>query len=392
MSNLLDVTGLTVNSVTEIVAQITVDLQDIYGADINVDQNSPDGQLINIFAQVNADQLQLLVDIYNSFSVENAFGVNLDERVAINGLARRAGTYTTTPVLITVNQALNLIGLDELETNPTAQVFTVKDAAGNQWVLAENHSFVGAGSTSLTFRAVTLGAVEVVVNTITNQVTTVLGVTAVNNPTVSGTVAGVNEESDADLKIRHGRMFYLPSVGPSDAVAAALLSIPEVIDAYVGENVTDAPVDSIPAHGIWAIVNGGADADIAQAIYTKKGAGCDMKGSETYVITRPQGNSITIKWDFALTQDLYIQFGITPRTGTIPTDAEIKTALAAALVYKLGQIATIGDVVAAMLAIAPNAYITGVGVSDDGMSYGDTSAPSDIQRYFLVTEANIDIT
>lgn len=392
MSNVLDATGLTVNSVTEIVADLTTQLQAVYGADINVDQNSPDGQLINIFAQASADQLELLVDIYNSFAVENAFGVDLDQRVAINGLARRAGTFTTTPVLITVNQALNLIGLDEIETNPTAQVFTIKDDAGNQWVLAENHTFSGAGATSLTFRAVTLGAVEVIANTITNQVTTVLGVTAVNNPTVSGTILGVNEESDADLKIRHGRMFYLASTGPSDAVAAALLSIPDVIDAFVGENVTDTPSGGIPAHGIWCIVNGGSDANIAQAIYSKKGAGCDMVGAETFVITRPQGNSITIKWDAALTQDLFIQFGVTPRSGTIPTDADIKTALAAALVYKLGQIATIGDVVAAMLAIVPNAYITGVGVSDDGMSYGDTATPSDLQHYWTVSTANIDIT
>lgn len=392
MPNQLDGSGLQVDSVSEITANITAALQGIYGTDINVDSNSPDGQMIGIFSQACADILELLVDVYNSFAIESAFGVDLDQRVALNGMTRQAGTYTETPVLVTVTQALTLTGLDALVANPLAQVFTVQDNNGNQWLLLATHSFGGAGSATLTFRAAVIGAKEVTANTITSQVTVVLGVTSVNNPTTSGTVPGVNEESDAQLKIRHDKMFYLAAIGPADSIGAALLSIPDVSDAYVVENVTSSPVDTVPAHGIWCIVTGGTDAEIAQAIYSKKAPGCDMKGTTTFDIVRPQGNVFTAKWDASIAEDLFIQFAIVPRVGSVTFDnAAIKQALVDALTYKLGQIATIGDVVAAMLVIAPQGYLTGVGVSDDGVTYTDSVEPTTAQYYFTLNTANINI-
>ncbi len=457
MPNSLDQTGLTVKTVTELVADLTASLQAIYGTDINVDPNSPDGQLINIFAQTVEDLLELLVQVYNGFSVPGAIGTILDQRVALNGLARRQGTYTTTQVLVTVSQAITLYGLDQTVNPP----FTVKDNAGNQFSLAVTKTFAGAAAESLQFRAVDIGLVEVVANTITNQVTTVLGVTSVNNPntaiTTTGdissgfptvlnipstagmvpglsitgtgipvgttiisvdsatqvtmsanatattptltinvfivpTSSGVNEETDAQLKVRQVQSFALASTGPADAVTAALLAVPDITDAFLVENFTDNEVETVPAHTIWTIVTGGTDAEIAQAIYAKKGIGCGMKGSNSFSITRPNGTAFVAQWDASISQPLYIQFTINPRTPGQSFDTVLAaTRLAAALVYKLGQSPTVGDIVNAMLTIEPNAYLTEIGVSDDGLSYTDVVAPETAQHYFTVSSANIDI-
>jgi uncharacterized phage protein gp47/JayE len=393
MPNTIDAAGLQVKSVTEIVAELTVAMQAIYGSDINVDSNSPDGQLINLYAQSVADTLELLLDIYNTFSVDSSYGVLLDQRVALNGITRREGTYTTTPVSITVNQALTLTGLDALETDPTAQVFTVKDNANNQFFLETTQVIASPGTASYTFRAVDLGAVEVVPNTITNQVTTVLGVTGVNNPTTTGTVVGVPEETDSQLKIRHAQSFALAATGPADSVEAALAALPDVTDAYVVENVQNTEVNTVPPHCIWCIVRGGTDADIGQAIYAKKGIGCDMKGSSTEVITRPNGTSFVAKWDVAISEDLYIEFTINPKIAGQSFDTTlIKQQLADALVYKLGQNPTVGDVITAMATIAPNAYLTDVGVSDDGISFFDIVTPTTAQYYFVTDPSRIDIS
>lgn len=394
MPNTLSPFGLTVDTVTEIVDALTLDMQTIYGPDINVDPNSPDGQLINIYAQSAADILELLADVYNSFSVEGAYGTPLDQRVALNGIARKQGTYTTTPVLITVNGALTLPGLDVLVADPTAQVFTVSDNAGNQFFLAASHVFGGAGSASLTFRAVTIGQVEVSPNTITNQVTTILGVSLVNNPTIAGTVLGVTEETDAQLKIRHGQSFALASTGPADAVSAALLAEPDVTDAYVVENVQDTTVNTVPPHAIWCIVTGGADANIAQAIYAKKGIGCDMKGAKSYTIGRPNGTNFVAQWDASISEPLHVRFTINGKVpGTAFDTALIATQLAAALVYKLGNNPNVGDVISAMQVIAPNGYLTDIGVSSDGgITYLDVVSPTTALYYFLVLAANILIS
>jgi len=392
MTNQISAAGLTINSVSDIVAILTAGMQAIYGADINVDSNSPDGQLINLYAQVAADQLELLAQVYNSFTIDNAFGTILDQRVAIGGIARKQGTFTTTPVLVTTNQALTLTGQDALVSDPTASVYTISDNAGNQYQLETTQVISGAGSVTYTFVAVAIGQVEVTPNTITNQITTVLGVTAINNPTTAGTITGVNEETDAQLKVRYFQSFALASTGPADAVEAALLAIPDVTDAIVIENFTDATVNTVPPHAIWCIVTGGTAAEIAQAIYAKKGIGCDMKGSQSHVITRPNGTSFDALWDTSISQDLHIQFTINPVTPGVSFDTVLlATQLATALIYKLGQAPTVGNVITAMLALAPNAYLTNIGVSKDGISYFDVVQPNTAQYYFTVLAVNIII-
>lgn len=391
MPNQITSDGLEIKSVSDIVSDITASMQTIYGSDINVDSNSPDGQLINIFAQASEDLLELLLAVYNTFSVDKSFGVYLDQRVALNGIARRQGTYTETNVTVTTVGSINLVGLDALVADPTAQVFTVSDGTGNQFYLEESVA-TSNGANVLVFRAKAIGLVETVPNTITNQVTVVQGVTSVNNPAVASSV-GVNEETDTELKIRHAKMFFLASTGPSEAIQAALLAIADVTDALVVQNDTDSPVSSIPAYSIWAIVDGGTDAEVGTAIYNKKAPGCGMKGSHTYVVARPNGTSFTAKFDRAISEDLYIAFTFTAiTTGLLFDTAAIKESLVETLIYKLNQPATIGDIVIAMHTIEPRGIVSVVGVSSDGMSYVDILHPSDYQHKLVLTAGRIDIT
>lgn len=395
MPNEVTINGLETKTLTEVTDDLVAALQAIYGDDINVSQNSPDGQLINIFAQAVIDNLELLIDVYNGFSVEAAYGVILDQRVALNGLSRIPGTYTITPVSITVDRALTLTGLDALDSDPNASVFTVADDAGNQFYLEETQAIAVAGTASYDFRAVEIGQVETSPNTITNQITTVLGVTAVNNPAVASTT-GINEETDAQLKIRHAAMFKLASTGPADAVRAAILEVENVVDAFVVENETGATIadgpENIPAHTIWAIANGGTDADVAEAIYNKKAPGCGMYGATTVVVTRPQGNSVSVKFSRAASQNLWIQFSIVARyAGASWDESDVQDQLAAALSYRLGQAATIGDVVSAMLTIVPQGYLVSMGVSKDGVTYQDNVNPTSSKYYFVTAAARINI-
>jgi len=106
-------------------------MKTIYGDDINVESNSPDAQMIGIFARRLADNLEVLVDVYNVMDPELSFGVALNKVASLNGLARNPATYTTTPVSITVNRAVTLTGLSALATDPTAQVYSVQDANKN---------------------------------------------------------------------------------------------------------------------------------------------------------------------------------------------------------------------------------------------------------------------
>src|SRR5947209_4720642 len=112
MPDSLSATGLTVKTAAEITSDLTTGFQQAYGSDINTDQNSPDGQIIGILTQENVDLRELIAQVNASFDPDQAQGSVLDQRVAINGIAREGGTYTNQPIDITVTATVNLQGLD----------------------------------------------------------------------------------------------------------------------------------------------------------------------------------------------------------------------------------------------------------------------------------------
>lgn len=393
MPNLLDANGLQVASTTEIVASLTASFQAIYGSQINVSANSPDGQLINILAQNIEDVLQLLVQVYNSFAVDSAFGIILDQRVALSGIIRNQGTFTEAFVSVTATTAITLPGQDVLVLNPGASVFTVADTAGNQYQLGTSYTFGGAGTTSLAFFAVTLGQIQTVPNTITTIVTVTPGISGVNNPTTANDVEGLPEETDPQLKIRQANSYFLQAVAPADSIRAALLNIPTA-DAFVAENDTNAPNQGVPAHGLWIIVNpgGATPSQIGTTIYRKKNPGCALVGAQSYTVVRPQGNTALMQWDNALTETLYVQATLFPRIPGQSFDVTADgVALANALVYKLGQQPNVGDIVNAMTIIEPLAIVTSAQVSSDGIVFEQILSPSDFQHYFVAAASRITL-
>ena len=273
MPDVFDGDGLQTKDLNELNTDLTDKLKVVYGDDINVDQNSQDGQQINIYDQEAVDSRELLQQLNAGFDPDQAFGRVLDQRVAINGMKRNGGTYTLTPVNITSDAALTLVGLDAQsdELNPTvADLYTIKDDAGTEFYLLTSFSFVGASTESLTFRAAEIGSVEVQVNTITTAVTILAGITDINNP--SGVLTqGETEESDAKVKTRRRSSVALPALGYLDSIEAQLADLSGVSVARVYENdtnVTDG--DGTPPNTIWAIVEGGDDTEIGEILYKKK--------------------------------------------------------------------------------------------------------------------------
>lgn len=394
MPNLIDANGLTVKTLSEIVTQLKADFQSIYGADINLDSDTPDGQMLNIFAQAIIDIEDLLVQIYNGFDPDYAIGKTLDMRAAINGVIRLAGTNTLTNITVVTDRALNLVGYDDYLIDPTIAPYTVADNAGNQFYLAESQSIGAAGSYVFEFRAVNPGAVLTVPNTIVNQVTVVLGVISVNNPTVY-TSLGIDEETDAALRVRRQKSVSISSQGYLEGLLAMLLNINGVTGAFVYENVTDTvDGDGIPGHSIWVIVQGGDSASIANAIYSKRNAGCGMKGSVTEVITQVDGTYFTVRWDIVVPQNLYIEFDATSINGVDTIDTtNIKNQLALLLKPDVFATVDINEVATLVQQIDPNCLVTNAGLSlSGGGPFTAILTPSAKNRQFAIIAANIDIT
>lgn len=393
MPNLIDVNGLKTKTLSEILNELLngtdqyPGLYQIYGPNINVGPNSPDGQLLNLVAQTTIDVEELLAQIYASMDPDQAIGVALDARCAINGVIRRGATYTVQPIDVTVNQAITLAGLD---TAPLAP-FTISDSSGNKFVLVTTYAFGAPGTQSLVFQAAILGPVQTVLNTLNAIVTVTLGVVSVNN-SVAPTAIGLAEETDAALRIRRAQSVSLPSKGYLEGLLGALLDTDGVTQALVLENVGSAPDgNGIPGHSIWCIVLGGTNADVAHAIFVKRNAGCGMKGA--VVVSQPSVDgspAIDIQFDRPTAQDLWITLNIAAITGTIDA-TYIRTQLLAMLSYNIGQSADTTTIVSMVKALAPNASVSAEGVSNVNAGYVNLKAPTGVNYRFVPASPRIII-
>lgn len=391
MPNQITVDGLETATRDEILAIYNTGFEAIYGSDIDVDPDTPDGETIGLFTQSVIDLEDLLTMIYTTFDPDQAFGTTLDMRVSINGIQRQAGTFTVTDITVVTSQALTLFGLDQ----DVEQVFTVQDNAGNKFALQQTQNVPSNGTYVYSFQAVTPGAVQTLPNTITIPVTVVLGVTTVNNPTTYITL-GINEESDMALKIRRQKSVSLPSKGYLAGLLAALENVPGVTAAFVYENDTGTTdIDGVPGHSIWVIVSGDAaqDADIANAIYVKRNGGCGMFGSISYAVTQPDGSMFLVFWDVVSTEPLYTKFNVTSLDGVNdPNIALILQQLPLKFTPGVFAQVNVNELATIVQEIDPNALVTGAGFSTSaGGTYTNTLTPTAKNNQFALASNTIII-
>ncbi len=188
----------------------------------------------------------------------------------------------------------------------------------------------------------------------TNIVTPQVGVAGVNNATAATSI-GAAQESDSSLRIRREKSVSLPSSGFIEGLTGALIDIEGVLQAIVLENITNSTDgNGIPGHSIWVIVDADSslNAEIAQAIYVKRNAGCGMKGAISVTVPRPNGQTIAILFDHPTDVPLYISLTIAAVTGSYDATF-IRTQLLERLAYTIGETADVSTIVA-LIKQSPN--------------------------------------
>jgi len=387
--NYVDSTGLHTETVTDIITTLESGFRAIYGPNINLNSNSPDSQLINLFAQALIDNLDSIVQVYNSFDPDTAIGSVLDQRAAINGIVRRGASYTRTNVTLTVTQAVTITGLD---TNPAAP-FTVQDLTGNKFNLVTTTSFAAAGDYICEFQAAVAGQIETIPNSITTISTITAGISACNNPD-NAIITGLNQETDIELRLRRSQSVSRPSTGYLPGMTADLLSIDNVVDVKVYENNSSATdVNGTPGHTIWCVVDGGTETDIATVIYNKRNAGCGMRGSVIHLVPQVNGIDLPVKFDRPVYQNLYIQLTVESLSPTHLIDSDfLKQTIYDQVVYTIYQPADYTAITTVVKNADKYAVVVSGGVSIDNITFSPFLYPSTLKNRFLLSISRISIT
>jgi len=396
MPDIIDEDGLRVKTAGEIRTDLEQGFKGIYGDDANIDQNSPDGQMLGIIEQMAVDIRELAVSINNNFNPNFAKGRILDQRIVINNIERNGGNYTITDIDITVAATTTLAGLDEDFSEIDGAGYTVQDNAGNKFILIDTET-ITAGTHALSFRAENVGRVETTVGTITNPVTIDINVTAINNSSAPTTI-GQAEESDNQCRVRRQRSVALASTGYLNGLLGDVLAIEGVTDAKLYENRTSAvDVDGIPAHGTWLIVEGGANSDIVDEIYGNKSYGSNLKGDVSVNIITASGGLFVALFDRPTAEDLYIRFDLKRTVPAYVFDQDvIKAYIKDYLIYMIGQFSETSDITAAAkLGIAEQGgggVPINVEISDDGVTWVDFLEVPTLDSKWTLDASRITIT
>lgn len=390
-SNYVDSTGLVLQSLTDIITELETGFKTIYGSDISVDANSPDGQMINLFAQAKIDILDCISQVYGSFSPTSAIGVVLDQRCALNGVTRQGAVKTIVPVNITFDRTTHLVGEDDAAGTP----FTVSNAASDKFYLITG--FTGAtGTTGQPFRAAVAGVISCPTGSITKIETITLGVTGVSN-SLTPTTVGVDEETDAALRYRRAKSVAMPSSGYLAGLEAALLALDNVTFAKVYENNTDTTdIYGIPPHSIWAVVEGGDHTEICNAIYLKRNAGCGMTGATGANVEIGNGFTLPIKFSDSSLANLYVTLVMVSLNSSYVIDANEKTAIKAYIVdnitYDINEIADYSEIAALVKTHYPYAVINSGYVGTTGATGSSYMAPTTIDKRWVLDATRITIS
>ena len=312
----IDDAGLHLPTYADIRDDLIDDFKKIYGDDLYLGNDSQDYQMISAFALKTYDTIQLLQIVYNNQSVKTAVGTGLSSRVKLNGLRRKAASYSTC--------VLTLTGVP----GTTIAAGIVEDTQGRKWRLPENAKFVDE-TLEITATCQDIGAVEAPVGTIAKISNPQYGWLTVTNKVPA--VKGRPIETDEELRRRQAISPALPSRNMTNSTIAGIATIAGVTRYKVYENDTNTTDENgVPSHSIAAVVEGGLDGAIAEQIYLRKGPGCGTHGTTTSIYINSDGLKNEIRFFRPIYQDVAVKITIKKYTTyTTAVEQDIKRNIAA---------------------------------------------------------------
>lgn len=369
--------GFVVKTFGEIQDALRTAFRGTFGAQVNVETRSRLGQLIELFSDPLSEAWELAEVLSAAFDPASAAGVLLENLTALTGTTRRAAFPSTVDLILVGTTGTNLpvgrvvrvdgtvaafesLALATLAATSAwgAATYAVGDrrsSDGAVWLVtaigsgastvaptgagptfAEGSAIIwrrlgtGTGSIVGAFASTVDGPIQGYAGTITVIDTPVAGWTGAFN--LLDAAPGALEETDLELRTRRQREIAAIGTSPLPSITARLLRVAGVTSAVVFENTTDVTVDGIAPHAIEAMVEGGADQAIWDALFFEgRAGGIETSGGEVGGTMDSEGNSHVVRFSRPTQVDTYQTLHVTKDPAVFPVDgeAQIKAAVVA---------------------------------------------------------------
>ena len=386
-------TGVVLPAEADVLTGVQSDINQAFGGGVNPALNTPQGQLSQSLTATIGDKNNQIAEVANQVNPDYADGRWQDAIGRIYFIDRNPAEATAINV--------TCVGLSGTVIPVGAKV---SDANGNIYACTAAGTIPTGGSISLQFACAVYGPTAVPATVSIYQ--TVVGW---DTATITGGTVGSNVESRADFEYRRRNSVALNGKGSLPSIYANVFAVSGVLDVYVAENTTNAPITvgssnySLAPHSIYVAAVGGTAANIAQAIWLKKDVGADYNGNTSVVVTDTSGYNIpypTYTVKYQVPASLPILFAVQiANNSALPSNivALVQNAIISAFSGgDGGPRARIGSTIFASRFYSPVAAI-GMNVSILSILIGTSSATLasltvGIDQSPTVTAANISVT
>lgn len=348
--------GFIVPPEADILAAVKEVWNAAFGGNLNMADETPQGQLcVSETASIgNAND----AFIFLSQQMDPAYNVGrYQDAIARIYFIER---FASRPTVVTVT----CIG-GEGVIIPQNAIVVASD--GNQYLATDGGTIPASGSVDLQFECVIPGPITCPAGSIQTIYQAINGWDQAFNA-ADGTI-GRNTETRAEFEDRRRLSVAHNAQGSLPAVQGAVLSVTNVLDAFVTENVNNTPLTirgfTLAPNSIYVAAVGGSDDDVATAMWSKKSPGCGYNGNTSVVVYDENPNynppypAYTVR--FERTDPVTVTFLVSLVNNTsIPANATDLISAAIVLAFAGadgGPRARIGDTIFASRFYAPVAML-----------------------------------
>jgi hypothetical protein len=321
-------TGVIVPDTADILAEIEANYRSVFGADLSVAPETPQGILIAAEAVARAEVVRNNAALANQINPNLAGGVFLQAIAALTGLAPAPATPSVIP-------GVTLAGVAGTNIPAGVQARTV---AGDIFESVSTVTLGVGGTATVDFQSVETGPIPASIGALTVIVTDILGWETVTNATAA--TLGTIEQSDESFRALRRNTLALQGVSLAEAITSALYVTEGVKSLQFRENVANTTetidgVEMIP-HSIWACVDGGTDLDVATTLLNGKSMGAGWNGDVEVEVTEPaSGQVYPVHFDRPTPVPILVRATVRVGSGVVNPTLAVQEAI---LAYAAGDI------------------------------------------------------
>ncbi|UNY40177.1 baseplate wedge protein [Pseudomonas phage vB_PcuM_ KLEP17-4] len=371
--------GVVVPDTADILADVEAEWREALGEDLDTSPTEPQGVLIAAEVSARDSVARNNAELANQINPDLAGGVFLDSIWSLTRGSRRPATRPLVQGVVLGGQPGTLIAAGSLASTDAGAQFATVSAV-----------IIGSGGTiTADFRSVDVGPIAAPIGTLTNINSAVLGWETVTNPNAAA--LGQLEESDIASRKRRRLTLALQGVALPEAITSRLYALDNVRSLAFRENVTsiNQTIDGVLMipHSIFVCVQGGSDAEIAQALLDTKSLGAGWNGTTTVSIVEPfSGQVYAVQFQRPESVNVFVR--VTARFNGVDAQTIIPQALAT---YAAGELegedgfvvggdVTTFEISGAINQVEPRIFVTNVEFSTDGTTYASTPISVSIEQ------------